>query len=303
MTAVFKLNYSDFEVILVDNNSSNEIPVKTFRELKNNYITPFHYLQESKQGLANARICGVNAAQGEWIVFVDDDNVLNSDYLYELEEVINQYPSCVCWGPGIIDVCFTGVQSSFIKKYCKKYFQEKKIEGTHLGIDKSWSSYYPTGSGMTIRKDIFCLYRQNYLSGSMSLSGRKGEDLSSGEDAQIIWTCILSGYMVGSSGTMVLKHIIDENRCDIKYLTRLNFSVSRDYYLANWQMFHDEKIFSEEPGFTHWVRLLFNCIKITFPNFISMIKLFRVEREWVRGYYCARNLFSSSSLLDENTRV
>jgi glycosyltransferase involved in cell wall biosynthesis len=294
LDALLKLEGSSFEIILIDNNSSNNVPKDVCDFFKaNNPKILIKYVLEPKQGLANARICGAGISLGEWLVFVDDDNVLNFDYISELEKVVVDYPQCVCWGPGKIDVVFTDIVPKFFHKYTKKYFQEKSIDDVFFGNDEKWKSYFPTGSGMAIRKDIFSGYEKKYINGKNSLTGRSGEDLSSGEDAQIIWTCIITGNMVGSNGKMKLNHCIDKRRCSVNYLRNLNFCVSRDYYLANWQIFNSDSIFSEKVTFLYLVKLFLICTKKTFPNMFHAFKLFLIEKEWIRGYEISKIIYKS----------
>lgn len=72
------LPVDEWEWIVIDNASS--IPVSTLipNELKNRITV----LEEKEPGLTPARICAINAAKHEWIVFVDDDNVLRADFLF-----------------------------------------------------------------------------------------------------------------------------------------------------------------------------------------------------------------------------
>jgi GT2 family glycosyltransferase len=73
-----RLNYSDYEVILVDDGSTDETPAiaKSFPE--------FRYIRQSNQGLSAARNAGIAAARGEIVAFTDDDCRVDEDWLYYL---------------------------------------------------------------------------------------------------------------------------------------------------------------------------------------------------------------------------
>src|SRR5687767_8456010 len=76
----------EYEVIIIDNNSKpaiNELP--TLRDSLNN--AKVRILVENEQGLAHARLKGLSNASFDNIVFADDDNVLNEDYLSVLAEL------------------------------------------------------------------------------------------------------------------------------------------------------------------------------------------------------------------------
>lgn len=79
------LHVDSFEIIIVLN--GNLIPysklIQDFIEL--NFVG-FHvnFIQTSLAGVSNARNLGLKAALGEYICFIDDDDVVSSNYLEEL---------------------------------------------------------------------------------------------------------------------------------------------------------------------------------------------------------------------------
>ena len=72
--------YEPFEVIVVDGSSNQETEqiVKQHSEIR--YI----YLPQGKNKMTQARNLGVMAAQGEIIVFIDDDSMVSENWLAEL---------------------------------------------------------------------------------------------------------------------------------------------------------------------------------------------------------------------------
>lgn len=72
--------YSSYEIIIIDD-GSKKIYAEEIDSLKNNYKNIFVY-HIAHQGVSNARNTGVSKANGEWIIFVDSDDVL-SKYMLE----------------------------------------------------------------------------------------------------------------------------------------------------------------------------------------------------------------------------
>ncbi|MBN8697655.1 MAG: glycosyltransferase family 2 protein [Bacteroidetes bacterium] len=75
IVSVLNQTYQDIEIICIDNNSSD----RTFDKLQSllqKYPTKIKVLQEFKKGAPAARNKGVSIAKGEWIQFLDADDVL-----------------------------------------------------------------------------------------------------------------------------------------------------------------------------------------------------------------------------------
>jgi O-antigen biosynthesis protein len=73
-----RLNYPNYEVIVVDDGSKDSTPeiAKQFSNAR--------YLRQSNQGLSAARNAGIRAATGEIVAFTDDDCRADEDWLYYL---------------------------------------------------------------------------------------------------------------------------------------------------------------------------------------------------------------------------
>jgi glycosyltransferase involved in cell wall biosynthesis len=71
------------EIIVVDNASTDDTTVLV-RAWAGTTTLPVRVVTESRRGLSHARNCGVRAAQGELLVFTDDDCCLHPEYIKEL---------------------------------------------------------------------------------------------------------------------------------------------------------------------------------------------------------------------------
>lgn len=78
LTSLQRLNYPDYEVILVDDGSRDATPdiARKFPSVR--------YIHQKNQGLSVARNTGIAAATGEIVAFTDDDCRADEDWLYYL---------------------------------------------------------------------------------------------------------------------------------------------------------------------------------------------------------------------------
>jgi glycosyltransferase involved in cell wall biosynthesis len=89
------------EIIVVDNNSSDNTKavVEEFAER-----APIRYLFEERQGKNYALNTGVEAAQGELLVFTDDDVYVPADWLDRYWEAAREHPEAAYFGGTIVPV-------------------------------------------------------------------------------------------------------------------------------------------------------------------------------------------------------
>lgn len=199
------------EIILVDNNSTdNTVEIaRTYSGLKK---IPLRVVNEPLQGLSNARAKGIAESQFELIIFCDDDNHLDKNYVQEAVSIFDLHDN-------------VGIAGG----WCRPKFS---IEGREwledffgaLAVEKlpreEGSVNWVFGAGMVIRKDLILKLKAQEL--KFFLTDRQGIHQTSGGDAE--W-CVLArhiGYEVYYSPKMVLFHQIAERRLQKRSLMRLN---------------------------------------------------------------------------------
>ena len=91
-----KLNYPDYEVILVDDGSSDSVPAIAARH---SYV---RYFRQANKGLSVARNVGMELAAGEVIAYTDDDCFADEDWLYFLVAKLLESEASGVGGPNLL---------------------------------------------------------------------------------------------------------------------------------------------------------------------------------------------------------
>lgn len=92
-----------YEVIIVDNGSNDGTAGAAGRLLANTGIN-YHIEFEPRKGICQARNKGVASAKGEWLLFLDDDVLIQSGLLNIYKKALSKFPSAVAFGgPATLD--------------------------------------------------------------------------------------------------------------------------------------------------------------------------------------------------------
>ena len=90
-----------FEVIIVDNNSTDDTKAIVSEYVKS-HPGLVKYIFEPKQGLSHGRNSGIANANGNILVFTDDDVRANNNWISELHRAFHTYPDAVYFGGKVL---------------------------------------------------------------------------------------------------------------------------------------------------------------------------------------------------------
>jgi glycosyltransferase involved in cell wall biosynthesis len=206
-----------WELLIIDNNSSFGIADK----IDLTWHPGVRVLTEPKQGLTFARIKGFVEAKGEILVLVDDDNILDKNYLKFTFEIFNSHPTLCAIGGKSIPL-FDDKQPEWLKDFYGNLALRDLGENI---IINSWNNTYPiaapVGAGMSVRRMALEGYMTKIISQKKPISDRAGKSLSSGGDNDIVLEILKAGWQIGYFPSLSLIHIIPKERTEVKYLARL----------------------------------------------------------------------------------
>jgi glycosyltransferase involved in cell wall biosynthesis len=206
----------DYELIAVDNNSTDRSPelIKTF--IAENPGRPYYYVHEGKQGLSYARNAGIEHAKAELITFIDDDAIARPDFVQNTIAFFEKHKDAAAMGGRVIPK-FTVEEPEWFSSFVRKSVSEinfgpkvKVLEGRK----------YPFGANMSFRADVFRQY------GLFNTDlGRKGNNLLSGEEKDIFDRLKQNGGKIYYDPEVVVQHIIEPHRLTKEYIQRLSIGV------------------------------------------------------------------------------
>jgi glycosyltransferase involved in cell wall biosynthesis len=84
-------HFTDFETIVVDDGSTEEMQIETFAPSLR------HYRQARRQGPAAARNRGAAQAQSPWLIFADADTVFEPDTLNKIDHAVTARPDAAAF--------------------------------------------------------------------------------------------------------------------------------------------------------------------------------------------------------------
>lgn len=208
-----------WELLLIDNLSDQ--PLSGCWDLS--WHPHSRHVLETTLGLTSARLRGIQEAAGELLIFVDDDNELAPDYLETAFRVGEEWPMLGAWG-GSIRGEFEKPPDPGIAPYVY-LLAIRELSSDHWTNNVRDGSAEPYGAGMCIRKFVANAYAEECRSNPIKLLlGRKGTDLASSEDIDLIKTCEKFQLGVGIFQRLRLTHLISAHRTELNYLLRLNRS-------------------------------------------------------------------------------
>ena len=164
--------YKNLEILLVDDGSTDGSGAMCDEyEAKDSRVRVIH---QENQGLSAARNTGINLAMGEYVAFVDSDDVVMPDFIETLYKLLGKYQA---------DIAFCGyVKCRTEDLGCvrnKKPSSDKELYMTSTQMLRQWHGKYKKWETVAWNK----LYRRSILEGTEDNAeirfpiGRRHEDV------------------------------------------------------------------------------------------------------------------------------
>jgi glycosyltransferase involved in cell wall biosynthesis len=234
-----------WELLIIDN--ASRVPLASTCDIS--WHPTARHILERELGVAYARRRGFQEASADLIIFVDDDNVLDENYLAEAIKIGQEWPSLGVWGSG----CIRGEFEVEPRDSLRSWLPVREVTaprwsnlaGFHL-LGESPEEAIPWGAGMCIRKEVAIAYCQFCDQSSLQIISHQGEGLLGGEDTEMCFVCCSRGLGVGIFPELKMTHLIPQRRVSENYIVRFaeGTSISNNLLRYKWQHIIPQSSFS-----------------------------------------------------------
>jgi len=231
----------DYEILLVDNNCTDntEEICRHFKEA--NPEINFRYVKEPQQGLSAARNKGIEEAAGDIIVYIDDDALIDPNYLEDYADWFAKHPRTMAAGGPILPRYEEGSEPEWMSPYTRALLTAWMDYGDKPRIYPKGK--YPGGGNAAYRKSVFD------TTGLFNTAlGRKGGNLMGSEEKDIFQKMAANDMEVMYLPTPVLHHCIPAAKLSEDYFNRLTYQIGkseRERTLASGKAAYAKRLFSE----------------------------------------------------------
>ncbi|MDA8528173.1 glycosyltransferase [Opitutaceae bacterium] len=203
------------ELIMVDSASSENWSLPDLDTSK------IRLVREDQAGLALARIRAIRESEGDLIVLVDDDTVLDPDYVDRSRSIMTEHPYLGAIGGQLIPEYELSSLPLPEEQYYR-FLALRKFTGNHWSNSPHDFNTSPIGGGMVVRRAVALKWADEANSRSWRKAlGRSGNKLFGGEDVDLLSTCCAMGFGKGIFEQLKLTHLMPAHRLTPEFLVRI----------------------------------------------------------------------------------
>ncbi len=211
------LDPDSWELLIIDNGST----VALSNALLTGQRCAASITREEKLGLTNARVRAFRETRTPFVIFCDDDNVIEPDYVRTALEIFGAFPQLGAIGASVVCEYEEPVEAprEFIDLFSDPTGGVGGVWSNDIRHDRS----NPIGAGLCLRREVAERFLERVANDSKLLMlGRSGTQLLSYEDTEIVRTACSIGFGKGIFSELKLTHLIGSSRTTEDYILRLH---------------------------------------------------------------------------------
>ena len=197
---------AQWEVLVCDNNSTDQTRA-TIESMTGRL--PVKYLLETRQGQAFAHNAILEEATGDWLLFLDDDVLVDPGWLGAYLRGVEQHPSASLLGGPILpwlDRPARGLRRYLLDTFPWVFGILRLEQDTEMGLQQ-----LPHGANMAIRRDALS------PRGFDTQKGIIGTQRVSGEDTDLLVALLNAGYEGWMLADAKVSHYIPPERMGFRW--------------------------------------------------------------------------------------
>jgi len=200
LKSLMEISYKNFEIILVDNNSIDD----SIEFVKNTYPSMMIIKLEKNRGFAEPNNIGARNSKGEFLLFLNNDTKVTTNFITELVKIAKQDPKiAICQSMLLKPNGNVDSSGDYIDSIGVSFSSKEKIENVKEILSAK-------GASMLIRKKVFD-----------ELGGFDEKFFASFEDVDLGWRAWIKGYKVLVVPKSIVYHIggktVDKLRSEVTY--------------------------------------------------------------------------------------
>jgi glycosyltransferase involved in cell wall biosynthesis len=280
------LAMSEWELLVIDNASQPEIAALVSLD----WHPEARLIREEVLGLTPARVRGIKEAQGQLLVFVDDDSILEPSYLETAMGIGKSRPDLGCWGAGRIEPEYEKRPPAWLADYDGALAIRRLARDFWANVPVSNHSL-PFGVGMCLRRPLADQYTDLCQIDRVRWSlDRSGGSLASGGDTDMAILACALGMGTASFVGLKITHLIPERRTTQQYMSRL-IEGKAESQVVLWSLYEKPKDLSLERVQILRLKFLFLVVRYALSGFSVHFRLaLSKARGELRGYQRLRRL-------------
>lgn len=265
-------NRDQVEVLVVDNGSTDATHNAVERLRENGFPFRLRYFFEPAQGVSHSRNRGIAASYGNYIVFMDDDQVIDPTYLDRVKPAFEKLP-VACMGGAVVFNAPADIPPSLAPMFetLRTYMSREQLTNLRTRL-LAPDEYLGSGNMVVKRRDLCAV-------GCFDTSlGRRGNSLMGGEEDALQDRLRAAGKTIAFDPALIQYHHFAPELVTKRYWRKRQLDYGRTLYIRHesWQDERSPRWF----GAPRWMWSA--LITADLPRLFEAI----VERDAVQRFQC-----------------
>ena len=209
---------ADYELVFVNNSfRDNEIKELVQSTRAENPDLDISYITAPLKGLSFARNAGLWSAKGEYVLYVDDDAILDQAVVDETIRAFDKDEELGVVG-GKVKLTIPEEAKALVTANTIGLWSNLDIEGTHLRYAKDYGEF-PYGANFAARRTEL-----RRIGGFRTGYGRVGNNFAGGEETLVCFMMEQIQKKVALNPASIVEHRINEDRFTFEHIEKTTYS-------------------------------------------------------------------------------